>query len=696
MEETKVIYYIDDEDTPYMMKIVASPSKVTLKDFKEQLNRPYKKFFFRSTDDDIGVVKEEIADDDMSLPNVNGRVVCWVVTGEQGSQSGSDPGGSKERLDAMKDRDGDDVSLVSRSSRRHKHSSHRHHRPHGHSRHRHKHRTATAGEDSAVSGTDIDSQSDFTSTSYTTTDMESVAGTEDTVSRISASTLTSLQPRRKVLTKHRPKRSMSMSTVTATSVTNASMQIVQVTLNMDTVNFLGISIVGQTSEDGAGGIFVGSVMKGGAVAADGRIEPGDMLLEVNEISFENMSNDDAVKALREIVQQPGPITLTVAKCWEPEPVVPQFEPRMEPIRPIDPSAWVQQTNQIQGDYAYGRPFTGSPTLSTMTSNSSPSVTSSVPESEREAARLTITTPMYRIAKMLSNPTSGLDVKDRVWLKMPIPKSFIGSDLVDWLHTNVDGFIDRRHSRKYAALMLKHGFIRHIVNKITFSEQCYYIFGDFKAAANSLPSEFTNLHLSGDSGEDTLGPLPGANMWGSSDGEFSLPAYDFFTRPNQVSSSSKSNSPSPENKAAAAVSRHNGGSSGSSSAGNAQSGHPSPQNLTPSHPQARMNQYVPTPGGESPDNSNTNNPVNGAAVHPYPVVMRMKHSLSTSSGFTSVSQQQLRGGHVHVGMPPDRVSLRSENIVGAHGGLGVPGNLANSRESFQEALDNPCEFFIDVM
>lgn len=33
-------------------------------------------------------------------------------------------------------------------------------------------------------------------------------------------------------------------------------------LPTDTVNFLGISIVGQTSEDGAGGIFVGSVMKG--------------------------------------------------------------------------------------------------------------------------------------------------------------------------------------------------------------------------------------------------------------------------------------------------------------------------------------------------------------------------------------------------------------------------------------------------
>ncbi len=32
--------------------------------------------------------------------------------------------------------------------------------------------------------------------------------------------------------------------------------------------------------------------------------------------------------------------------------------------------------------------------------------------------------------------------------------YVGSDLVDWLHTNVEGFIDRRHARKYAALMLK--------------------------------------------------------------------------------------------------------------------------------------------------------------------------------------------------------------------------------------------------
>lgn len=54
MEETKVIYYIDDEETPYLMKIGKSPELVTLGDFKGQLNRTYIKFFFKSEDDDFG------------------------------------------------------------------------------------------------------------------------------------------------------------------------------------------------------------------------------------------------------------------------------------------------------------------------------------------------------------------------------------------------------------------------------------------------------------------------------------------------------------------------------------------------------------------------------------------------------------------------------------------------------------------
>lgn len=54
MDETKVIYHIDDEETPYLVKIPISPEKVTLADFKNVLNRPNYKFFFKSMDDDFG------------------------------------------------------------------------------------------------------------------------------------------------------------------------------------------------------------------------------------------------------------------------------------------------------------------------------------------------------------------------------------------------------------------------------------------------------------------------------------------------------------------------------------------------------------------------------------------------------------------------------------------------------------------
>lgn len=59
--------------------------------------------------------------------------------------------------------------------------------------------------------------------------------------------------------------------------------------------------------------------------------------------------------------------------------------------------------------------------------------------------------------------------------------FSGSDVVDWLFHHVEGFADRREARKYASNLLKAGFIRHTVNKITFSEQCYYVFGDLSGS-----------------------------------------------------------------------------------------------------------------------------------------------------------------------------------------------------------------------
>ncbi|KAK3545831.1 hypothetical protein QTP70_015443 [Hemibagrus guttatus] len=78
MGETKVIYHLDEQETPYLVKISVPAASVTLSDLKNALKKPNYKFFFKSMDDDFGVVKEEITDDNAKLPCYNGRVVCWL------------------------------------------------------------------------------------------------------------------------------------------------------------------------------------------------------------------------------------------------------------------------------------------------------------------------------------------------------------------------------------------------------------------------------------------------------------------------------------------------------------------------------------------------------------------------------------------------------------------------------------------
>lgn len=52
-KETKIVYYLDDEDTPYSVRVPIPPQDVTLRDFKNLLSLPKNnyKFFFKSPDD---------------------------------------------------------------------------------------------------------------------------------------------------------------------------------------------------------------------------------------------------------------------------------------------------------------------------------------------------------------------------------------------------------------------------------------------------------------------------------------------------------------------------------------------------------------------------------------------------------------------------------------------------------------------
>lgn len=121
---------------------------------------------------------------------------------------------------------------------------------------------------------------------------------------------------------------------------------------------MGISICGQR---GSNGIYVGSIMDGGVVQQDGRISVGDMILQVNEVNFEHLSNDQAVAELRKAISKLGPIQLLLAKhSWlrslnvfgkrPAENVAAEHKlnllSKLYPVRPIDAMAWVEHTKQV--------------------------------------------------------------------------------------------------------------------------------------------------------------------------------------------------------------------------------------------------------------------------------------------------------------------------------------------------------------
>ncbi|CAI4223096.1 unnamed protein product [Auanema sp. JU1783] len=350
-------------------------------------------------------------------------------------------------------------------------------------------------EDTLGSESDHRLFSDEDDRGSTTTDITSVSRQHDSTYR----------KRRSRRQYRRPSRASSFSSITESSM---SLDVITVTLNMDTVNFLGISIVGESSARGDNGIYVANIMKGGAVALDGRIEAGDMILQVNDISFENFTNDQAVDVLRDAVARKGPIKLTVAKCFENGPkscfTIPRNH-RDEPVRPIDTQAWIQHTNAmrgmpcimegsegaptpIPGEWQHGRP----PSSSTVTSNGSNGQNTIV----NGQHKLNIHTDKKKIVEVMSLAGSGLDIKDRTWLKIPIPMSFLGSDLVDWLLEHVDGLRERKNARKFAGDLLKQKLISHVVNQITFIEQRYYVLGpecsDF-ARYRSHPEDLQTVH-----------------------------------------------------------------------------------------------------------------------------------------------------------------------------------------------------------
>ncbi|XP_039732752.1 segment polarity protein dishevelled homolog DVL-1 isoform X3 [Pteropus medius] len=648
MAETKIIYHMDEEETPYLVKLPVAPERVTLADFKNVLsNRPVHayKFFFKSMDQDFGVVKEEISADNARLPCFNGRVVSWLVlaegahsdAGSQATDGHTDLPPPLERMGGIGDsrppsfhpnvassRDGMDNETGTESM-----VSHRRERARRRNR---EEAVRTNGHPRGDRRRDLGLPPDSAST-VLSSELESssfIDSDEDgSTSRLSSSTEQSTSSR--LIRKHKRRRrkqrlrqtdrASSFSSITDSTM---SLNIITVTLNMERHHFLGISIVGQSNDRGDGGIYIGSIMKGGAVAADGRIEPGDMLLQVNDVNFENMSNDDAVRVLREIVSQTGPISLTVAKCWDPTPRSYFTIPR-----------------------------------------------------ELEEGPLTVKSDMGAVVRVMQLPDSGLEIRDRMWLKITIANAVIGADVVDWLYTHVEGFKERREARKYASSMLKHGFLRHTVNKVTFSEQCYYVFGDL---CSSLAALTLHSGSSGASDQDMLAPLPHpAAPWPLGQGypyQYPGPPPCFppaYQDPGFSYGSGSAGSQQSEGSKSSGSTRSAGGSSRRALG------------------REKEHRGAGAGGSGSESDHTAASGVGGSG-------WRERPASQLSRGSSPHSQASAAPG-----LPPLHPLTKAYSVVGGPPGgppvrelAAVPPELTGSRQSFQKAMGNPCEFFVDIM
>lgn len=466
------VYVIVDSRVPIMFKLNTPPARITLGDLKSALpviDQPDFKYFFKSKDSEFGTVKEEIQDDDCKLPTDGNRVSVWVVT----------PGKLGDEL-VSKATNSETCNLTC---------------------------TSTSYDDcsSSMMTTDLESTSYFTETDDNSTCCSDY-------SESTCDTFVSQRRNRHYKNghsgvkspshhyvgrdryengspNHYHDRSRNLKTPSSSSSSSSSasrsnataVHFSTVNLVLTNENFLGLHIYANAFNGVDEGIYVDGVTENSAVAQDGRIEPGDKLIQVNEVNLEELSNEEAVEVLKEAVLKRGPLKLMVAKFVENHKNDDDILSPRDAIHPIDTAAWVAHAQAITIPNSIG----GDPVNST---TSSPSFDSNAQDTDciRPASasiahmgsglRLNRrTTDVKEIIQHMKIPDIGLDIKNREWLKITIRDAFLGSELVRWLERNVYGFDNNREAKKFASRMLKEGYIRDPISNKSFSSKSYYTF-----------------------------------------------------------------------------------------------------------------------------------------------------------------------------------------------------------------------------
>ncbi|VDM07774.1 unnamed protein product [Wuchereria bancrofti] len=532
---TKVYYYLDDS-TPYLSVVPVADDAITLGDFKKVFSKKGYKYFCKQLDEAVGCeVKVEIRDDSTKLvKSANGLIELVLLSSfdnvycsgtlprvSNKTNKGQLTGAKLKDFNLRKRRSLHDLASENRDLLRiHRNKSDEN--------------SITASSLSTV----ISKRAGEGLAELYASNSEDPYHLEDVNSRYlkhpgacapvfppsplaSPSGVLQCPRRQRRPRKERYRKAYvpsTISSVTESSMTSLSLPRIDViTLPMKNGVFLGISVL---SHDG--GIFVSDVHGGGIVDLDGRIEVGDQIVQVNRSSFENLSDVEAVDLLRKAAASRKPITLYVAKrtCNNSDKRADILSGIASETMPIDISLWVESTKHnivrppkgleemvsvndgdatlvaeeaetdLEGAYAERRnghtpsnqncvklKQLNPPDLNISLNIEDIARRRENEENEQQLVNLNVDMDPVIILKYMALPSSGLQIKNRKWLKIPVPMSFIGCDLVDWLMEHVHGITDRKAARIYASKLLAEGHIRHVVNKLTFTEKCYYIFED---------------------------------------------------------------------------------------------------------------------------------------------------------------------------------------------------------------------------
>ncbi|KAH7713539.1 Domain found in DishevelledEgl-10and Pleckstrin family protein [Aphelenchoides avenae] len=458
-EKTKVYYHIDNVDDQYRVDVPLPLAQLTLAAVRPYLSHSRNaKFYLVVWEEEINKhVKQAILDENEPLrPDANGRIELFLESDAEPAQCNAAAAHSK------------------RSSMRFSKSDMRQRPPpppqtYG--------RRYAAYEDSSQ-----DESSAFASNVRALSDDDSQYSTDFT--SVSQQQQRHKPYRRRRARRTRPSRASTFlsSTFDDTEISMA-LDLLTISLRLDPKEPLGLSVVVHKS-NGCEGIYVHNVEPNSVVGRDGRITPGSAILEVDDLPLDAYDGAEALDILKAHVKRAtearGILKLTLSQTQGDYRAYPfgglgLGRVRQEPVRPIDPEAWVKHVDAMRrlnvipedsenvmsphgraasrqslqlppkrptmGDHHAMAPPPAmpahmpppvprpQPTCGWPSSGVGSSIASSAASGPAPAApqkRFSVHgTDRLEIVRAMAEPGSGLDVRDRTWLNMPMEKSFVG-------------------------------------------------------------------------------------------------------------------------------------------------------------------------------------------------------------------------------------------------------------------------------